>query len=113
MVTEPPEGCQDTDQVDPSASSLDTSTGGTPDTTAVAAPEGRRTADIEQFFQSLQDSRHEPFGCTFADMALISERRHWLRSSFTFKCRMCSQVDVIESEPRPEKDYGRQQRCFF
>ncbi|CAN8014726.1 unnamed protein product, partial [Ixodes persulcatus] len=105
MVIEPPEGCRDTDQVDPSTSFSNTSTGCTPKTTSVAALEGRRIVDIGHFVQSLQDSsRHEPFGCTFADMAFVSERRHGLHSSFTFKCRMCSRVDVIESEPRPEKD---------
>lgn len=104
MAPEHTEEFPNTEQVDISLPLVDPSVGLAPDTTVPNAPEGRRIVDIGHLFQSLEtSSKHEPFGCTFADMAFVSERRHGLRSSFTFKCKMCCRVDVIDSEPQPDK----------
>ncbi|CAN7981511.1 unnamed protein product [Ixodes pacificus] len=64
---------------------------------------GRRLVDIMHLFQSVQRiCDHAPFSCSFADMVFVSERRHGLRSSFAFVCKMCNNKDVIESELPPQ-----------
>lgn len=53
--------------------------------------QGKRVIDISHFLQQvkLMDS-HGPFGCSFANMDVISESRKGLNSCIKFRCSMCN-----------------------
>ncbi|KAE9521402.1 hypothetical protein AGLY_018224 [Aphis glycines] len=59
---------------------------------------GRRIINYLHFIKQIQEIDHTPFSCSFKDMLLESERRHGFKSSFNFKCQMCSKKCVIETE---------------
>lgn len=63
---------------------------------ATSALSGRRIVDIGYFIQQLQQmSAHSPFGCSFSDMKLISERKMGLNSALKFKCMMCNTEKIV------------------
>jgi len=63
---------------------------------------GRRIVDIYYVFDQIKKCVHEG---TFMDMELLHERRFGLRSKFTFLCKMCKIVHIIESEEEKPKLY--------
>lgn len=61
--------------------------------------EGRRIVDVNFFIKKIQElNNHSNFGCTFADMCLISEEKSGFRSGFKFRCKMCNIEKVLWSE---------------
>ncbi|GBN94591.1 hypothetical protein AVEN_125158-1 [Araneus ventricosus] len=60
---------------------------------------GRRIIDINYFISQVQDcDKHSPFGCTFSDMQILSEKRNGLNTGLKMKCRMCSYTKVFWTE---------------
>ncbi|GBM51756.1 hypothetical protein AVEN_175321-1 [Araneus ventricosus] len=60
---------------------------------------GRRIIDINYFISQVQDcNKHSPFGCTFSDMQILSEKRNGLNTGLKMKCRMCSYTKVFWTE---------------
>lgn len=60
---------------------------------------GRRVVNIVDFLDQIKDlDQHSPFGCTFANMEVISEKRLGLKSIFIFQCNMCGLSKSVLSE---------------
>lgn len=62
--------------------------------------QGRRLVDINHIFETIQNNKHEGFGCTFTDLNLIKEIRTGFFSQFFFKCKLCNKIEIISSEPK-------------
>lgn len=66
--------------------------------------QGRRIVDINFFIEKIQAlNNHSNFGCTFADMYLISEDKSGFKSGFKFKCKMCNIEQILWNEDISEK----------
>jgi hypothetical protein len=60
---------------------------------------GRRIVNIGDLFEQIKDlDNHGPFGCTFSNMQIMSEKRVGLKSGFVVKCSMCNYKTTIWSE---------------
>lgn len=66
----------------------------------------RRIVDMSYVFNQIKNSYHKgPFGCSFLNMTLMSEKKHGLRSSFKFKCDVCNITMFIDSEKSKPENY--------
>lgn len=60
---------------------------------------GRRIVNIVDIFEQVKDlDKHSPFGCTFSNMKIVSEKRLGLKSGFVFQCEMCNFKTTVWSE---------------
>lgn len=63
---------------------------------------GKRIIDASFFFEQLKEmNSHDPFGCTFSDMDIVSEDLRGLRSGIKFKCRMCHVMKTVWTSRHP------------
>lgn len=73
---------------------------------------GRRIVNIVDFFEQVKDlDKHSPFGCTFSNMKVISEKRLGLKSGFVFQCQMCNFKTTVCSEKKTRQFDGCKHRC--
>ncbi|KAK4887261.1 hypothetical protein RN001_003532 [Aquatica leii] len=59
---------------------------------------GRRIVDLQYFLKQLKSLKHEGFGCSFFDMAIISEKIEGFCSIISFRCLVCNMIESIRTE---------------